>query len=106
MSGPPLSLRPSRRRGQTSTISPTRLIVPARPVALPPWADQVPKAARRAEKSGDYSEFKNVISRSSAEGPLLEIEPLADLGRLHFVRVVLYKPVSEVEPTIDTQAGG
>jgi rod shape-determining protein MreC len=49
---------------------------------------------------------KNVISRSSAEGPLLEIEPLADLGRLHFVRVVLYKPVSEVEPTIDTQAGG
>jgi cell shape-determining protein MreC len=48
---------------------------------------------------------KNVISRSSAEGPLLEIEPLADFGRLQFVRVVLYKPESEVEQTIDTQAG-
>ena len=48
----------------------------------------------------------NVISRSSAEGPLLEVEPLADLDRLHFVRVVLYQPESEVEPPIDTQAGG
>ena len=47
----------------------------------------------------------NVINRSSAEGPLLEIEPLADLSRLHFVRIVLYKPASEIEPS-DTQAGG
>ena len=34
----------------------------------------------------------NVINRSSARGPLLEVEPLADLDRLHFVRIVLYKP--------------
>ena len=47
----------------------------------------------------------NVINRSSAEGPLLEIEPLADLSRLHFVRIVLYKPASEIEPS-DTEAGG
>ena len=49
---------------------------------------------------------ENVINRSSAEGPLLEVEPLADLDRLHFVRIVLYKPASEIEQPIDTQAGG
>ena len=48
----------------------------------------------------------NVITRSAAEGPLLEIEPLADLARLHFVRIVLYKPASEIEEPLDTQAGG
>ena len=48
---------------------------------------------------------KNVITRSSAEGPLLEVQPLADLGRLHFVRIVLYQPESEIEPN-GTQAGG
>jgi rod shape-determining protein MreC len=48
----------------------------------------------------------NRISRSTAEGPLLEIEPYANLDELNFVRVVLYKPASEVEPTPDgTQAG-
>ena len=49
---------------------------------------------------------QNVISRSTAEGPLLEIAPLADLDELQFVKVVLYKPSAEVEePPIDTQAG-
>ena len=48
----------------------------------------------------------NVVTRSTAEGPLLEIEPYANLGELNFVRVVLYKPASEVEPAPDgTQAG-
>jgi rod shape-determining protein MreC len=47
---------------------------------------------------------RNVVSRSSAEGPLLEVEPVADLDRLNFVTVVLYKPESEVAP--NTQAGG
>ena len=46
----------------------------------------------------------NVVNRSAAEGPLLEIEPLADLGRLHFVRIVLYKPASEVEQPTATEA--
>ena len=49
---------------------------------------------------------QNVISRSTAEGPLLEIAPLADLDELQFVKVVLYKPSAEVEEQpIDTQAG-
>lgn len=48
----------------------------------------------------------NVVSRSTAEGPLLEIELYANLDELNFVRVVLYKPASEVEPPPDgTQAG-
>ena len=48
----------------------------------------------------------NVVSRSTAEGPLLEVEPYADLGDLNFVSVVLYKSASEVTPTPDgTQAG-
>ena len=49
---------------------------------------------------------RNVISRTAAEGPLLEIQPLADLDRLHFVSVVLYKPEAEIDRPIDTQAGG
>ena len=49
---------------------------------------------------------KNVIIRSSAEGPLLEVQQLADLDRLHFVRIVLYQPESEIEQPNDTQAGG
>jgi cell shape-determining protein MreC len=49
----------------------------------------------------------NVVNRSTAEGPLLEVEPLANLDELNFVRVVLYKPATEVEPAPDgTQAGG
>jgi hypothetical protein len=48
----------------------------------------------------------NVVSRSTAEGPLLEVEPYADLHDLNFVKVVLYKPEAEVVPTPDgTQAG-
>jgi cell shape-determining protein MreC len=48
----------------------------------------------------------NVVSRSTAEGPLLEVEPFADLGNLNFVSVVLYKSTSEVTPTSNgTQAG-
>jgi rod shape-determining protein MreC len=50
---------------------------------------------------------ENVIQRSTAEGPLLEVAPLADLDELRFVKVVLYKPSSEFEePSPDTQAGG
>ena len=49
---------------------------------------------------------RNVVNRSSAEGPLLEIETLADLDRLHIVTIVLYKPESEITQPIDTQAGG
>ena len=50
---------------------------------------------------------ENVIQRSTAEGPLLEVSPLADLDELRFVKVVLYKPSSEFEePSPDTQAGG
>lgn len=50
---------------------------------------------------------QNVINRSTAEGPLLEIELLAQLDELQFVRVVLYQPSSEVEDAPDgTQAGG
>ncbi len=48
----------------------------------------------------------NVVSRSTAEGPLLEVEPYADLGDLNFVSVVLYKSASEVTPSPEgTQAG-
>jgi rod shape-determining protein MreC len=49
---------------------------------------------------------ENVIIRSSAEGPLLEVQQLADLDRLHFVRIVLYQPESEIEQPNGTQAGG
>ena len=49
--------------------------------------------------------IENVIARSTADGPLLEVKPLADLDELQFVKVVLYKPSSEVEAPIDTQAG-
>jgi rod shape-determining protein MreC len=48
----------------------------------------------------------NVVNRSTAEGPLLEVEPLANLDELNFVRVVLYKPASEVEPTPDGTLAG
>jgi rod shape-determining protein MreC len=48
----------------------------------------------------------NVVPRSTAEGPLLEVEPYADLGDLNFVSVVLYKPAAEATPSPDgTQAG-
>lgn len=39
----------------------------------------------------------NRADRPSSAGPLLDIELYADLNRLNFVRVVLYKPLSEVE---------
>ena len=38
----------------------------------------------------------NRANRPGSGGPLLEVELNADLGRLNFVRVVLYKPLSEV----------
>jgi cell shape-determining protein MreC len=48
----------------------------------------------------------NVVSRSTAEGPLLEVQPYADLHDLNFVKVVLYKSASEITPSPDgTQAG-
>ncbi len=48
---------------------------------------------------------KNVIGRSSAEGPLLEVQPSVDLDRLHFVSIIIYQSASEV-PTVSSQAGG
>jgi cell shape-determining protein MreC len=49
---------------------------------------------------------RNVIRRSAAEGPLLEIEPTADLARLHYVDVVVFRPVAEAGDTSTSQAGG
>jgi rod shape-determining protein MreC len=39
----------------------------------------------------------NRADRPGSAGPLLDVELYADLGRLNFVRVVLYKPLSEVD---------
>jgi rod shape-determining protein MreC len=39
----------------------------------------------------------NRADRPGSGGPLLDVELNADLSRLNFVRVVLYKPLSEVE---------
>ncbi len=39
----------------------------------------------------------NRADRPGSRGPLLDVELYADLGRLNFVRVVLYKPLSEVD---------
>jgi rod shape-determining protein MreC len=50
---------------------------------------------------------RNVIRRSSAEGPLLEVEPSADLDRLNFVDIVVYRSPSEAgDQSNGTQAGG
>ncbi len=39
----------------------------------------------------------NRADRPGSRGPLLDVDLYADLARLNFVRVVLYKPLSEVE---------
>lgn len=39
----------------------------------------------------------NRADRPGSGGPLLDVQPHADLDRLNFVRVVLYKPLSEVD---------
>jgi rod shape-determining protein MreC len=39
----------------------------------------------------------NRANRPGSRGPLLDVELYADLARLNFVRVVLYKPLSEVQ---------
>lgn len=39
----------------------------------------------------------NRADRPGSGGPLLDVDLYADLGRLNFVRVVLYKPLAEVE---------
>lgn len=39
----------------------------------------------------------NRADRPGSEGPLLDVQLNADLARLNFVRVVLYKPLSEVD---------
>ncbi len=49
---------------------------------------------------------QNVIRRSSSEGPLLEIQPSADLDRLHFVSIVIYLSVSEAGSAATTEAAG
>jgi cell shape-determining protein MreC len=49
----------------------------------------------------------NVIERSTSEGPMLEVEPFADLESLYFVRIVLYKPGVEVGGDAgDGESGG
>lgn len=48
---------------------------------------------------------RNVITRSAAEGPLLEVEPSASLDRLNFVTIVIYRSDSEVADA-SGQAGG
>jgi rod shape-determining protein MreC len=40
----------------------------------------------------------NRADRSGPGGPLLDVQPYADVTRLNFLRVVLYTPLSEVEP--------
>jgi rod shape-determining protein MreC len=40
----------------------------------------------------------NRANRAGSGGPLLDVDLNADLARLNFVRVVLYKPLSEVGP--------
>jgi cell shape-determining protein MreC len=49
---------------------------------------------------------ENVIRRSSSEGPLLEIQPSADLNRLHFVSIVIYLSASEAGTAATTAAAG
>ncbi len=47
---------------------------------------------------------ENVISRSTADGPLIEVTPLAVLEGLQFVKIVLYKPSTEADLSGDVQA--
>jgi rod shape-determining protein MreC len=49
---------------------------------------------------------KNVIRRSAAEGPLLEVEPSADLDRLHYVDIVVFRPEAEASGDSTPQADG
>ena len=49
---------------------------------------------------------RNVIRRSAAEGPLLEIEPSADLDRLHYVDVIVFRPQTEASGGTTPQADG
>lgn len=50
---------------------------------------------------------RHVVNRSASDGPLLEIELAVDLDQLHFVSVVLYKPISETNPdAVQTDEGG
>jgi rod shape-determining protein MreC len=48
----------------------------------------------------------NVIERSTSEGPMLEVQPFADLESLYFVRIVLYKPGAEVGGDGAGESGG
>lgn len=45
----------------------------------------------------------NVIEQSASEGPILQVEPFADLDSLYYVSVVLYAP--NIEATNDEEAG-
>jgi len=49
---------------------------------------------------------KNVIRRSAAEGPLLEVEPSADLDRLHYVDIIVFRPEAEVSGGSTPRADG
>lgn len=49
---------------------------------------------------------RHVVNRSASDGPLLEIDPAVDLEQLHFVSVVLYRPISETDPAAVQTDGG
>ena len=49
---------------------------------------------------------RNVILRSAAEGPLLEVEPSADLDRLHYVDIIVFRPQAEASGGTAPQADG
>jgi len=48
----------------------------------------------------------NVIEQTASEGPLLQIEPFADLDSLYFVSVVLYVPEAEAADRAATEGDG
>jgi len=45
----------------------------------------------------------NRADRSGPGGPLLDVQPYADVTRLNFLRVVKYTPLSEVEPLSEAE---
>ena len=88
-------LGPGRRRCRRSTCSTTPRCSAASPSAT--------SCSRPAARTGlappdiPVGIVENVIQPVVGRGSAARGRPLADLDELHFVRVVLYKPASEVE---------
>ena len=57
----------------------------------------VVRIERRPKGRNPVGRVINRADRPGSGGPLLDVELHADLARLNFVRVVLYKPLSEVD---------